>query len=681
MAPAAGAQDADHGEGAGVLARAESLLVNGDTAGAIALLTGGRPIWLDLSDAAVGAQFALQWIGRAPGREDARRTWLRQVADLASAGPHDVRVELLRWSSALEHRAWGQGGIRPYENRTATQQVGYRALDEARWGSHRPLLAGAGRWLLAQDALVAIDEYLVAAIPRHRDLVQSGGRFVQPPEARSHREIVTGDSTLASELDEARLHLYSALGTAWPFSEMAGRTLVGVEALFGTPDSRMGLLDSLAHSPSLAERPRIELAAVLLDLSERREVAESLMAAWPAWFAPLDTAVSSLGVGPDLPPPVLWRISWPLYLEPTNERLTVHRTRLLLADALIRTIPARRSPFGLEDLRVAFVRHGIPAGITAQPRGTNANDVTVLSYLDRRTVETVVRRGGAGSDELSLDLALAARDPASLRGPSGYVDRHFDALEFFEHQVVHFVRDGRPQVQVHSERPEPRCEGPAPELGFFLLDERLGLTRATRDSIAPAAPRRRTFGLPIDPGQYVYSIEVLDQACRQAARARFALEVRAPAAGLGLSDVMLVDTSALLVPERIPGLPAAQVRPGLTVRPDEPMHFYWEVYGVAATAVEEERLEVDFDVVDAGRKKVPVRELSNFARRVGRAGPAVSLSYGATVPPGREPLGMTLTVGLEGAHDGVHVVRIRVRDGRTGATAEAERAIYVMAGS
>jgi hypothetical protein len=123
------------------------------------------------------------------------------------------------------------------------------------------------------------------------------------------------------------------------------------------------------------------------------------------------------------------------------------------------------------------------------------------------------------------------------------------------------------------------------------------------------------------------------------------------------------------------------VRPGLTVHPDEPVRFYWEVYGVAGTAAEEERLEVDFDVVDAGRKKVPVRELSNFARRVGRAGPAVSLSYGATVPPGGEPLGMTLTVGLEGAHDGVHVVRIRVRDVRTGATAEAERAIYVMTGS
>lgn len=375
-------------------------------------------------------------------------------------------------------------------------------------------------------------------------------------------------------------------------------------------------------------------------------------------------------------------MSWPLYLEPTNERRTVHRIRLLAADAISRSIPSHGTIFTLEGVATRLVRFGLPVALGRYtgpwPRRPRAEQNVLIPFIDRRTRETVMRRQGSASDEsVTLDLGLAARDVYAARAPSGYVDRHFDALEPFEHQPVQYVRDGAPSVVIHATRPVPLCDSAAPEMGFFLFDERLRLLRRSVDSVSASASYRYRFKLDVSPASYVYSLELLDTPCRQASRARFVLVVRPAPEGFGLSDVVLADRLLLEGPLRVSGAPAVVARGGLAARAGEPVPLYWEVYGVVADTTDADRLAVQFEVVDVRQRRVPVRRLAEVARAAQRAHPALDLRYRVVAPPGAEPLGIPLTVTLPLEAEGLHIVRVMVRDRRSGRVARAERAVYV----
>jgi hypothetical protein len=237
------------------------------------------------------------------------------------------------------------------------------------------------------------------------------------------------------------------------------------------------------------------------------------------------------------------------------------------------------------------------------------------------------------------------------------------------------LRHGSPEIQFYAELPAPTCRHPAPETGFFLLDERLGLVRRSVDSLRPPI-RRERLNLALAPGTYVYSLEMLDRACRAAARARYVLTVRSMDKPF-LSDLALATVRGEEVPHRVAASQPIPAVYGLIVEAGAAAGFYWEVYGVDRGGEDPDRFTVRLAVVDSKRQRVSVRRLGEVARAAARAHPALDIEYKALAPAGSGPIGMGLSVGLPPEAAGVYLARVEVEDRRTKRRATAERWFYV----
>jgi len=457
----------------------------------------------------------------------------------------------------------------------------------------------------------------------------------------------------------------------WPYSEFAARAWVVVETYLG---GAAALRDVQRAVDSVTPRARSEVRVIAAEFAHQRRLADGEMDKHPDWYEPLDASLGMLGEA-TIAPALFWQVAWPLFLEPYNARRVAHRARLLLADAAMRlTATADRGVIPWYSQSQVIVRHGIPLAVVRFNGG-----LIDVEYLDERMHETLVRAGG-DIGNVSLDLALAARDDQGVRAISGYVSHAFRQMSPFDHQVVRYVRDGAVNVDVHARRPAvPPCEASEPEVGFFLLGPQLGLIRAVVDT-APARVRRHRFRLVLAPGVYVYSLEMLDRACEAAARARYVLSIDPPAA-FALSDLTLAEAVRVEEPRRLVRDQPMTALPGLQVMAGGPVHFYWEVYGIDTDSTEEGRLDVAFEVVDSGRGKVSVRQLRRMAEEVQRMRPQLDLDFRAAVPEGGGPIVMGLTVEIAQGTHGLHVARLRVTDRQTGETALATRAFYVQPGA
>jgi hypothetical protein len=474
----------------------------------------------------------------------------------------------------------------------------------------------------------------------------------------------------AGPLPALRADLDSARVAAWPFNAQSARVRVALAAML---DDR-GALDAFAEDTAglpLRDAGAVRVIAFAFG-GQRRRAAEE-MAKNPQWYAALDAQLAELGAG-RIAPELFWRLAWPLFLQPYNERQVVHRARLLLAETLQHGIGDTVGMFDAFYDRAALVQRGIPRSLllVRQPGDIGQTRFTAVSYVSPSMHETVVRLGqGAAA---SLDLALAARDDDAVVAYSGYVAEDYDRLTPFEHQVVQYVRDGHRVVDVHAERPvAPPCTNADPQVGFFLLDSRLQVLR----EVADTAPRRRRyrFRMVLAPGAYVYSLELLDKPCRLAGRARYVLTVP-PVDSTRLSDLVLAENVFIEEPSRVKGEPQAVARPGLRV-PVGLVHFYWEIYGLEATRPQRDRLQVRFEIVNVSQDRVALRQLAGLEAAVERTKPLLDLRYAATVPEGAEPVGLGLSVMVPAGAHGVYVARVTVRDRKTGWQETARRAVYV----
>jgi hypothetical protein len=677
------------------LALAQSLLSASDTAPAIevldALAAGAR------DEPEVTAALLLEWIGRSDRWTDARErfrstedNWRRENRLDVSAA---ARVLALVY---LTHQRRDASPV-------ALALLG-AGLDSA--GS-TSLLGGGRAWALAQHELGLLDRHFAEAIPRRQRprgcgrsrlevCVQQATRTGMGWSTRAQslssglRRILESDTALVRHHAAASQHLDRALGAPWPFPELAATQLFALEVMFGDSATQQQASDRIGDTEvpaPVGHAYRAALAAFAGDL----DAAHTLMTEHPGWFARLDARIEALGTLPGLDPAIIWRVGWPLYLEPVNERQIVHRARVLASGPIARTLPLVGWMLSVETDSSLLVRHGLPAGIArysaTQP---SRSRMPMIASLDPRMVETLVRR--TGSDVVPLDLGLAARDRSAITGPSGYVDRHFDDLVPLEHQVVRYLRDGQPLVEFYATRPSAQChtietialkaqqlagEGPPPVMGFFLLDDRLGLVRRAVDSVPPGAPRRYVYRVRLEPGVYVYSVEHLDPACRQAARARYVLTVEEPEEAMALSDIVLSAERRVSGAMRVAGPPRPSALGRLSVAVTETVHLYWEVYGVPADSVDSDRFEVSVEVLDLGRGKVAVSEIPDVARAMEQAPRSLDIRYGAPILIGDGPLAMGLSIDLPTDAVGLHLIRIAVQDRRTRERATAQRAFFV----
>jgi hypothetical protein len=497
-----------------------------------------------------------------------------------------------------------------------------------------------------------------------------------------------------------------------PFTSLAARVHVAVCALlFGAPAAACW-----PRPDRLAGRDSAEVAAMIYVFQGRHGLASQIMDARPRWFTPLDAERDLLDVpdsvlqvdtgwvgigwegttaltrrwipvpGPsaavELPADAFWRLAWPLYLRPHNERLVVHRGRLLLADVVRRLAVNGEPLFAPVGDPVRIVRTGVPVAVATLRVGTMParSDVSLLPW----THETA-----PGPEALSLpwapiDLALAATDGRRYGLPrTGFVSEDYRMLGGVAHQLVHYVRAGRRHVEVHTEWTPPGvfdfCTRPRPLLGLIRLDS--ALQEEHRDVRIDLLdhPRAR-FDAILEAGTYLYSLELLDHGCHRAGRSRYWIKVP-PAEGAFVSDLMLADslfsadTSRVIL--RVAGDPMAAMSTSSGVRAGAPVRLYWEVYGVSTAVADANRLAVTFAVVDTKRQRVPVTELPALADRTRRTRGTLELAYNLSVPPGEEPLGCGIAFAMPPDARGLYVARVTVRDTRTGNAAAAERAFVV----
>jgi hypothetical protein len=459
-----------------------------------------------------------------------------------------------------------------------------------------------------------------------------------------------------------------------------------------------GVAGCWPEGPASSRRDSAEVGVMAHVFRGRHALAWPLMAEHPAWFAVLDSLRDHVDPParrqappnpyrwvPSRPPPPddrripvdqLWTAAWPLYLRPYNERLVVHRARLLLADVVWRlAAPDVRGLFFPVGDPERIVAVGVPLGVAVAGSGSRRAVMAWHPVGTHETAPATSRANGA----VPLDLAIVATGSRGTR-VSGFASEHYDSFGPLDHQVVQYVRDGRRHVDFHTSwQGEPSCDAPRPLLGLFLLDGQLRELRRTM--VSDLEPDRRIrLRLTLHAAVYVYSLELFDLGCRRAARARYMLTV-APAEGAMISDLILADElhygDVYRGADRLRERQPATIRPALHFDAGDTARFYWEMYGIAADSAGIGRLRIQFEVVNVRQERVAVRDIARLAREAEEARAALDLAYTLTVPPGDGPLTSGLAVGLPDEARGIHVARLTVTDTRTGRSAVARRAFFV----
>jgi hypothetical protein len=679
--------------------RTRDALASGDTVAAVRALAamarvsvpppdrrGAPPVEPRISRDALSGLLLLQWIARSPTQRDARNRWESETELLGTEHDmsSDVAVDVAFLARWLE-----RGHPARSSDAEAAREESWKRLLRVRRAAQfatDPVAAGWARVVLAQWDLTWLDHRLFFVPPRTVDTWRCpaspyGWCAVRDPGWSPGQvgRLVEADTLLEPVLRRLKLDLHDAAAGPWPLSEIALRMRIGLQlALY--PRSPDPMIDDRVRTADLPEGTRAELLAMLAQFAGRPRLADSLMQAHAARFAPLDRELGTFSTG-ELSPAAFWVAAWPIYLEPYNARLLTHRARLLLADQLDRMIPGDGG-FGLYPGRTGVVLRGMPEMVfrlrdtvaLSWAAGEVRRAADFVEIVDPAMHETILPMGRRRTELPALDLALAARGDERGVSSSGFVAAGYDVMRHLDHQVVRLVRDTTAWLEFYTERPDV-CAAARPVLGFFLLDDRFRIVRRHVDSAA-AWRRRFRLRVPADSGTHLYSLELVDPSCHWAARARYVTSVAHPAAA-DMSDLVLAERLEIAEAARVAGDMPITPRYGLLLAPGDLVHIYWEVYGVDVREDQRDRLAVAVQVVDVLKRPVAVGLLGRVARTARDRRPALDTEYDVTVPAGSGPLGMSISLGLPADAEGVYVARISVTDRQTKRTLTAERAFRV----
>jgi len=382
----------------------------------------------------------------------------------------------------------------------------------------------------------------------------------------------------------------------------------------------------------------------------------------------------------------LWKLADPLYLSPGNEALGEHLARYVWTRMLAELPTVIGMTTWGDDLEQLTFRYGVPTsreripaqGIEQRDGMLEHFDPASLAFLPESLLTVGVRATPQPGQPWSLD------DP---RAHEGYPPGAARLMQPMDVQVTRFpagdsvvlrVDGALPLDSLHSilvgdpaqDSAETSAQatrgghgggamaGPAGDRGRLAA----ALTAAARDSVAaraglfvlpalaallrgdtavlraveaPASIGRDTaslgLALTLPPGRYVYSAELLESRGRLAGRARYVVELSAPAAGPTLSDVLIARPLRGALPASrtdtvLHALPLAAATPGDTVG------LYAEAGRLAGGPGASYRVELALS--RNGEPPPPVRFWSWLRQRFGGAPPlqGVALGWTAQIP-------------------------------------------------
>ncbi len=187
--------------------------------------------------------------------------------------------------------------------------------------------------------------------------------------------------------------------------------------------------------------------------------------------------------------------------------------------------------------------------------------------------------------------------------------------------------------------------------GVTQIGERTRTFHRTADSLA------FSFEFPVPPGEFVYSMEAIEDSTRLAGRARYGITIEAMA-GLTLSDPVI------LHPVRDAPAPSSRDDPSfapatrLTFAPFDTIAIYAEVRGLEGEGAP---FDVQISVERASRASLPSRVVSWLGERLGLSDPAPPprLRWAAVAGPDGAAT-ISIDLALTGTGSGNHVILLRV---------------------
>jgi hypothetical protein len=268
----------------------------------------------------------------------------------------------------------------------------------------------------------------------------------------------------------------------------------------------------------------------------------------------------------------LWWLADPLWMEPGNDRKTEHFARLVHDRLQDRARTTEGIAWG-DDLREIVLRFGMPIGWErirpdiGQPGGPPS---------------LIIHHTPHGREFLPR---LDPKAPLGVRAPDGermlnkrarttYASLQVSQMDTLAHQVAVFRRgDSAVVVAGLALDADSLPRGAVTEAAVVLAEsdtsamwmERARASGATA-AVRVTAPSRTAM----------LSLEAREVASRRAGRARYALALEPPAAGMAISDILLLADPAARPATLDEAAPLA--RPGTRFQAGDRVGLFWEVY-------------------------------------------------------------------------------------------------------
>lgn len=378
----------------------------------------------------------------------------------------------------------------------------------------------------------------------------------------------------------------------------------------------------------------------------------------------------------------LWRIGDPLYLTPGNERYVEHLSRHVWSRILAGAPLAFRMHRWGDDLEELTVRYGVP---TSRERvlGDLFQSESLVEYYDPDQLaylpETLYTRGVPPTPPPGMRWDLDRE-----RARSGYRPRTIRVIRPMTLQVSRFPLPDREggvlRIDAIVELDDDAEEAARARTGLFILDsvyqphlEVLGETAISRSKV------RLSTEVELDPGRFVYSMELFEDSTRFAGRARHGVEIP----GYRLDGPAISDP-VIGAPYGRDPLPLSRhddhLRPlaSLIFEPDETIGLYAEVHRLAPGRDDQSHFKVSLTVGKAETPSLLARAWGWIGRKIGVAKPDETprLAWEGSAPAG-QPAVLAVDLPLDGLKPGLWAIELHLTDLVTGEEVASSRVIRV----
>ncbi len=385
----------------------------------------------------------------------------------------------------------------------------------------------------------------------------------------------------------------------------------------------------------------------------------------------------------------LWARSDPLHLVPGNERRMEHVARVARAE-----LNFGDPELGLAGWRSArgevYIRYGEPEHIWMIAEGNpgkQAGGRTILwNYRLDAPSFIFTRTAGYRSTrfDLASNTALYVKELVETGAASVFRSRAVNRWVTIPTQIVRF-RGSRPdlvEVVAFSTAPPDSFQlfaGDSVATAMYVFTANYGDSARLERTLSGAESGNLLYQLELPAGDWDYSIEALAAGSKVAGRERGSISV-APfrRVGLSASDLLVADALIPRVaePHGWKDFSIAASR-DLSFARGEPVHLYFEIYGLTPDFEGLSRYTLDLVVEDAERRGIGARVLRGLGSVLRGSEREPRVTFLRETEPRDRAASEYLSIALDDAEPGRYRIGIRVTEALTGQSVELSRDVTI----